>query len=117
MRQFDQGYKALGACGEAARGGGGKGTKKSSSGGFGAPTTGVAESGGLTGDGVAVAAATTTSSASAGTGGGGASASAAGATTGTVAQSGESAGSVREVDLRTLIGLGVLDLIAAAGLL
>lgn len=69
----------------------------------------------LTGDGVVAAAATSTSRVSVGTSS--TSEATAPTGTGTVVESGKSAGGVLEVDLKTVIGLGFLGLIAAAVLL
>lgn len=100
IRRFNLGYRALVACGEAV----GNAERTGSAGAGFAPRPTGAATGDVTG---AAAVATATTGSPAGTSAGSAAAV-------TVAESGRSGGSVLEVDVKTVIALGVLGLVAAA---
>lgn len=100
IERFNLGYRALVACGEAV----GNGERTGSAG---AATGGGVAAMAATGGGFAAVATTTTMGSPAGTSAGSAAAV-------TVAESGRSGGSVLEGDVKTVIALGVLGLVAAA---
>lgn len=117
IKQFSVGYKALVACGDVVGKNASTQTTSGADAGFVQPTgaaIAAADSTGdlLNGDGVVAAAAATSSLAV-----GRSSTSAGTSPTGTVVEGGKSGGSVLEVDLKTVIALGGLGLIAAAVLL